>query len=158
MGRRRASRSVSAALSDKSFEQARSILHYHGLRCTAPRLAVMSVLTTQPAGHLNAQGIVARLADRGEYVDLATVYRTLAMLVEINVLHALTVGERVTYGLTQQPHHHAVCTSCGEVIEVPADNLKTALDLASRGSHFELSPTAGMTLHGLCPACQKATN
>ncbi len=137
-------------------ERARSILRGHGLRCTAPRLAVMTALTAEPvAGHLSAQEIVARLTDRGENVDLTTVYRTLATMVEIGVLHALTVGERVTtYGLTHQPHHHAVCTQCGAVIEVPAEQLKTALDHASHGSQFALSSTAGMTLHGLCPQCQ----
>ena len=54
------------------------------------------------------------------------------MLVEIGVLHALTVGERTKYGLTHQPHHHAVCTSCGTVIEVPEEQLKIALDRQPR--------------------------
>jgi Fur family transcriptional regulator, ferric uptake regulator len=80
----------------------------------------MSVLTAQPsAGHLNAHDIVTRLAQRDQYVDLATAYRNIGDAVEIGVLHALTVGERVTYGLTHQPHHHAVCTSCGTVIRSP---------------------------------------
>lgn len=146
------------ATRELSIERARSILRSHGLRCTAPRLAVMSVLTAKTsAEHLNAQEIIGRLTERGEFVDLTTVYRTLAMMVEIGVLHALTVGERATtYGLIDRPHHHAVCMQCGTVIEVPAEQLKTALDHASHGSHFDLSPTAGLTLHGLCPDCQKA--
>jgi Fur family ferric uptake transcriptional regulator len=148
------------AVFDPSTTAARSLLHRHGLRCTTPRLAVMSVLFAEPAaGHLAANEIADRLAGRGDPVDLATVYRTLGTLVDIGVLHALTVGERTTtYGLTDHPHHHAVCTRCGALLEVPAEQLSTALTHASRGSQFQLSPNAGMTLHGLCPDCQANGN
>ncbi|MET8875280.1 Fur family transcriptional regulator [Nocardia sp. NPDC004604] len=138
-------------------EHARSILRAHGLRCTAPRLVVLSVLTGDPGvGHLTAQEIVAQLIEWGEPVDLTTVYRTLTRMVEIGALHMLTVGARgASYGLTERPHHHAVCTQCAAVSEIPAEQLTTALDHASRGSRFELADTAGLTLHGLCPTCQK---
>ncbi len=142
---------------DRSVEQARSILRSHGLRCTTPRLAVTSVLFgVLEAGHLNAQEIVAILDERGDPVDLTTVYRTLATLVDVGALHALTVHDRTTYGMTASAHHHAVCTRCGEVIEVPAEQLSQALAHASDGSRFALSATAGLTLHGLCPECQAA--
>ena len=144
--------------SDLAVAQARSILQHHRLRCTAPRVAVMTILAAAPAvGHLSAQQIVERLSERGDLVDLTTVYRTLTTMVEVGILHALTVGDRVTtYGLAEQPHHHAVCTQCEAVIEVPAEYLAEALDHARDGSRFELPATAGLTLHGLCPACQAA--
>jgi Fur family transcriptional regulator, ferric uptake regulator len=143
--------------SDLVVTQARSILQHHRLRCTAPRVAVMTVLMADPAvGHLSAQQIVERLAERGDLVDLTTVYRTLTTMVEVGILHALTVGDRVsTYGLAEQPHHHAVCTRCDAVIEVPAEFLAEALARASDGSRFVLPATAGLTLHGLCPTCQE---
>jgi Fur family transcriptional regulator, ferric uptake regulator len=68
----------------------------------------------------------------------------------------LTVGENATtYGLADHPHHHAVCTRCATMIEVPADLLAAALTHASLGSRFALSDQAGLTLHGLCPDCQQ---
>lgn len=141
---------------DRADQRARAVLRRNGLRCTGPRLAVMSVLFREPAaGHLTVQQITDQLNDRGGPVDLTTVYRTLATLVDVGVLHALTVGARAaTYGLADDPHHHAVCTRCGAVIAIPAEQLSSALTLASEGSQFALSPTAGMTLHGLCPRCQ----
>jgi Fur family ferric uptake transcriptional regulator len=78
--------------------------------------------------------------------------------VEQGVLHALAVEGRVsTYGLAERPHHHAVCTSCGTIIEVPAQRLSTALEHAIEGSSFTLSEQAGLTLHGLCPDCQRSS-
>ncbi|MDT5091189.1 MAG: Fur family transcriptional regulator, ferric uptake regulator [Mycobacterium sp.] len=144
-------------ISGKHDAQARALLRRHGLRCTGPRLAVMSVLMAESAAsHLTAQAIIDRLQDSGSAVDLTTVYRTLAALVDVGVLHALTAGDpAISYGLAEQPHHHAVCHRCGAVTAIPAERLSTALSLASEGSEFALSPTGGMTLHGLCPDCQR---
>jgi Fur family ferric uptake transcriptional regulator len=116
----------------------------------------MSVLLSESAaGHLTAQQIIDRLGDRGGIVDLTTVYRTLTTLVDVGVLHALSIGEpAATYGLADHPHHHAVCGRCGSVKAIPAEHLSSALTLASEGSRFALSPAGGMTLHGLCPNCQ----
>jgi Fur family ferric uptake transcriptional regulator len=138
-------------------ERVRSLLHARGLRCTTPRLAVLAVLgeAGPDAGHLTVAQIHRRLIDQQREVDLATVYRTVSTLVDLGVLHALTVDERgMTYGLAEEPHHHAVCTRCGSMIEVPAEQLSTALTQASLASRFALSERAGLTLHGLCPECR----
>jgi len=132
----------------------RALLRQHGLRCTGPRLAVLDELDSGP-GHLSVGQIHARLRQRGHEVDLATVYRTVSTMVELGVVHALTVDERsTTYGLADEPHHHAVCTGCGSIMEIPAPQLSAALTQASKGSRFSLSEQAGLTLRGLCPDCQ----
>ena len=133
------------------------LLRAHGLRRTAPRIAVLATL--QPVdGHLSVAEIHQRLIDSevGDAPpDMATVYRTVTTLVEAGVLHALTVeGGVTTYGVAEDPHHHAVCTRCGTIIEVPAQRLSSALEHAIEGSSFTLSDRAGLTLHGLCPRCQ----
>jgi Fur family ferric uptake transcriptional regulator len=135
-----------------------ALLHARGLRRTAPRIAVMVVLASVN-GHLSAAEIHQRLRDAypAEAPDLATVYRTVTTLVEKGVVHALSVeGGITTYGLAAEPHHHAVCTRCGAIIEVPASRLRSALERAIEGSSFTLSDRAGLTLHGLCPQCQLA--
>jgi Fur family ferric uptake transcriptional regulator len=137
-------------------ERIGELLRAQGLRRTAPRIAVLATL--QPVhGHLSVAEIHHRLLDSGDadVPDVATVYRTVTTLVEAGVLHALTVeGGVTTYGLAEDPHHHAVCTRCGTIIEVPAHRLSSALEHAIEGSSFTLSDSAGLTLHGLCPNCQ----
>jgi Fur family ferric uptake transcriptional regulator len=142
-----------------SLEQIGELLRVHGLRRTVPRIAVLATL--QPVhGHLSVAEIHQRLLDSGnaDVPDLATVYRTVTTLVEAGVLHALTVeGGVATYGVAESPHHHAVCTRCGTIIEVPAPQLSSALEHAIEGSSFTLSERAGLTLHGLCPDCQSSS-
>jgi Fur family ferric uptake transcriptional regulator len=139
-----------------STEAIGDLLRAHGLRRTAPRIAVLATL--QPVhGHLSVAETHQRLLGSGatDVPDLATVYRTVKKLVDAGVLHALTVeGDVTTYGVAEDPHHHAVCTSCGTIIEVPAQRLTSALEHAIEASSFTLSDRAGLTLHGLCPDCQ----
>jgi Fur family transcriptional regulator, ferric uptake regulator len=141
---------------DGEHDDPRSLLRRHGLRCTAPRLAVLAVLfREQPHGHRNVAEIHRSLLDSGRDVDLTTVYRTVSTLAEAGILHTLALDDRgITYGIADSPHHHAVCTHCGAMREIPADNLVEVLTGASRSSAFRLTDSGGLTLRGLCPDCQ----
>lgn len=131
-----------------------ALLRARGLRRTGSRIAVL--VTLRPvAGHLSVAEIHQRVQKSGLCVDVATVYRTVTTLVDHGVVHALAVdGGVTTYGLADAPHHHAVCTQCGAIIEVPADRLASAPEHAIEASSFTLSEHAGLTLHGLWPDCQ----
>ncbi|ORW57545.1 Fur family transcriptional regulator [Mycobacterium parmense] len=135
-------------------------LRSRGLRRMASRIQVLAVL--EPVnGHLPVaeihQRVRACMPPGAAPPDVATIYRTVTTLVEQGVLHALTLdGGVCTYGLAIAPHHHAVCTQCESIIEVPARQLSAALEHAMAGSSFALSEAAGLTLHGLCPRCQAA--
>lgn len=140
-------------------ERIGDFLRARGLRRMASRIQVLAVL--EPVnGHLPVAEIDKRLREclpPGTHApDVATVYRTVTTLVDQGVLHALTLdGGVTTYGLATAPHHHAVCTRCSTIIEVPARQLSSALEHAMAGSSFALSEAAGLTLHGLCPRCQE---
>jgi Fur family ferric uptake transcriptional regulator len=148
-----------SALDPAVTERIGEFLRARGLRRMASRIQVLAVL--EPVnGHLPVAEIHRRvrasLPAGAHPPDVATIYRTVTTLVEQGVLHALTLdGGVTTYGLATAPHHHAVCTQCESIIEVPARQLSSALEQAMVGSSFELSERAGLTLHGLCPQCQQ---
>lgn len=147
------------ALDPAVAERIGDFLRARGLRRMASRIQVVAVL--EPVnGHLTVAEIHRRvracLPPGTQPPDVATIYRTVTTLVEQGVLHALTLdGGVTTYGLATAPHHHAVCTRCGSIIEVPARQLSSALEHAMAGSSFALSEAAGLTLRGLCPRCQQ---
>jgi len=148
-----------SALDPAVTERIGDLLRSHGLRRMASRIELVAVL--EPVdGHLPVAEIHRRLRESLPAgcapPDLATVYRTVTTLVRQGVLHALTLDDGVTtYGMATAPHHHAVCTQCGSIIEVPARRLSSALEHAMAGSFFALSEGAGLTLRGLCPQCQE---
>src|ERR1700733_13554633 len=114
----------------------------------ASRIQLLAVL--EPVdGHLSVAEIYKRMRESlppgTQAPDVATVYRTVTTLVDQGVLHALTLdGGITTYGLATAPHHHAVCTECGSIIEGPARQLSSALEHAMTGSSFALSGRAGL--------------
>lgn len=140
-------------------ERIGEFLRTRGLRRMASRIQVLAVL--EPVdGHLSVAEIHQRVRDclppGAQPPDVATIYRTVTTLVDQGVLHALTLdGGVTTYGLAAAPHHHAVCTQCGSISEVPARQLSSALEHAMAGSSFALSERSGLTLRGLCPRCQE---
>ena len=147
-----------SALDPALTERIGEFLRARGLRRMASRIQVLAVL--EPVnGHLPVAEIHRRVracAPPGaQPPDVATIYRTVTTLVGQGLLHALILdGGVTTYGLAAAPHHHAVCTQCGLIIEVPAPQLSSALEQAMAGSSFVLSERAGLTLRGLCPQCQ----
>lgn len=89
------------------------------------------ILATLEASHdaLSA----AEIHNTLPHLDLATIYRNLEMFVTDKVARKLHLGDtsEARYEVTSQPHHHAICTDCHEVLHFTAKNdaLVKALDL-----------------------------
>lgn len=137
----------------------RSLLRGYGLRSTSQRIAILHLLAHAPAGsevriHLTAAQIHDKLRETDGRIDLTTVYRTLTTLAELGVLHAIALADQPTsYGLAMAAHHHAVCTQCGAVIEIPAGRLAETLGVVRRTTGFRVEDLA-VTVHGRCRDCQ----
>lgn len=136
------------------------ILRSHGLRATDQRVAVLQQLWIAAdgggGGHLTAAQLVDRLGSCGQPVDVATVYRTLATLAELGVVHAVNhagnAPRQASYGLAMRDHYHAVCTQCGSMEEIPAHGPIGAFESTLRRTGFSPHHDA-VTIHGLCANC-----
>jgi Fur family ferric uptake transcriptional regulator len=143
------------------------LLKAHGDRVTAARRAVVDALVAGDH-HVTAEQIVARVAERDAERDTdtggararrdadahrATVYRTLDRLEELGVITHVHLGHGPsTFHLEDRPHHHAVCSSCGAVVEVPVDALVDVADQLRAEHGFQLH-TQHFALSGRCRAC-----
>jgi Fur family ferric uptake transcriptional regulator len=147
--------------SPRSADEILSLLRAHGDRVTASRRAVVEALVAG-GHHVTADEIVARVTavagggDGARDADAhrATVYRTLDRLEELGVVSHVHLGHGPsTFHLDDRPHHHAVCSSCGAVVEVPLDALD-GLAARLRDEHgFELS-SQHFALSGRCASCR----
>jgi Fe2+ or Zn2+ uptake regulation protein len=132
----------------------RRALRGHGLRCTTQRIAVIELLAdADGVGHLSAPDIFERLRARDQAMDLTTVYRTLATLVEVGLVHSVALPEQAAfYGLATPTHHHALCPRCARVAPIASDLL-----LAQIAKHTDLPlAVASLTVIGFCLSCQTA--
>ena len=133
-------------------EQAWRLLLVAGSRRTVARALVIDTLAAID-GHLSVTSIHERISADHPEINISTVHRTVAFLVEHYVAHVLPWPGEALYGLNDQPHHHAVCAECGTIAEIPAPDLATAVAAAEKSSAFQIDD-AGLTLSGRCAACR----
>lgn len=122
-----------------------------GKRNTEQRKAIRAVLqaTRRP---LTAGEILAQASRSAPGIGIATVYRTVASLVESNWLQAVQLpGEPTRYEPADQEHHHYFhCTDCGKAFSV--DGCPGELsELTPRG--FEVDRHE-IVLYGSCNVCR----
>ena len=132
-------------------------LRIFGMRRTEARAAVLDALLVTP--HQSVNDLPARVAARGIPVDLSSVHRIVEAFVSVGLVHALPTVDGSTYGLADRPHHHAICTSCGRIQEIPAPQLSAALADLAQASGLRVAPddpAGGLILYGTCDGCQKA--
>jgi Fur family transcriptional regulator, ferric uptake regulator len=138
-------------------EHVGGLLRARGERMTGPRKAVLAVLASSGA-HLGAEDVVARVALVDASVHRASVYRTLDALCDLGVVQHVHIGHGATaYHLVHggDVHVHAQCSSCGAVVDLPADVLESAGARMRQESGFVLDATH-VALSGTCAGCVEA--
>lgn len=137
-------------------ERAREQLAAHGYKAGGARMAVVELLGSE-GGCLEAEDVAGRLRDLGKTVGTASVYRALALLAELRLLHKVALpGAPVRFELVLphgEHHHHIVCDSCGRTVAFSDEKLETAVEAISERTAFEVQ-AHDVTLHGLCEDCQ----
>jgi Fur family ferric uptake transcriptional regulator len=137
----------------RSADDVLALLRRRGGRVTVARRAVIEALLAGDH-HVTADEIAARVAAEHPEVHRSTVYRTLERLEEVGVVTHVHLGHGPsTFHVADPPHHHAVCVSCGSVVEVPFDALDPLADRLDAEHDFELSPQH-FALSGRCAACR----
>ena len=130
-------------------------LQQQGFRLTSQRALILEDLFHNP-GHRTVEDIFQRVSARLPGLNRATIYRTLELLREVNLVAASPGPEGVTQfefvRTDGDLHHHLVCRRCGVQIDLgaePVEQLKSAI-LHSQGFHAALDH---LHIRGLCAAC-----
>src|SRR5690606_34811407 len=89
-----------------------------GLRCTAPRVAVLAELRDSP-GHWRVDEVAAAVRDRLGSVSTQAVYDVLAALEGVGLARRVhPAGGAARFEARTTGHHHAVCRECGAITDV----------------------------------------
>jgi Fur family transcriptional regulator, ferric uptake regulator len=125
-----------------------------GGRPTRQRRAVAEVLGTF-SDFRSAQEIHELLAERGEAVGLATVYRTLQRLADAGEVDLLRTedGEAIYRRCSPAHHHHLVCRVCGATVEVEGPAVERwTRTIAEEHGYADVSHT--LEIFGVCGSCR----
>lgn len=127
-----------------------------GVRVTPQRLFVLEALE-RTGGHMTAEEIMQWASRRYPALNLATVYRSLDLLVSVGLVAQTDLGVGATYYelVGDSPHHHLACERCGHVIEMDEGLLESLRADALRAYGFHARPRH-LAIFGVCNACYEA--
>ena len=111
-----------------------------GLRRTSQRDVIVRAVFSKDE-HFTAEELFERVRKSDSDTSRATVYRTLGLLVEANLLREIDLGDnQTTYDpnfLDKPSHNHLVCIDCGRVVEFDDLNLDLLNDCVTRRLGFK---------------------
>ena len=142
-------------------EKVKDLLREKGLKVTSQRLMVLNMLSTHGDEHLTVEEIYDLAKEESPEIGLATIYRTVQVLLELHVIEKVTFDDGFArYELNGEEtgsghrHHHAICTQCGKVYSLETDLLDTLEKQVFKSLGFEVTDHE-VKLYGLCSACRR---
>ena len=146
-------------LDRKSFE---NLLREKGLKVTTQRLAVLTVLSQKTDSHLTAEEIYDLVRVEHPEIGLATVYRTIQLLLELKIIDRIHLDDGyVRYELGNvfededgHHHHHLICVKCGRVTSFQGDLLEEFEKSMEEQTGFMIQDH-DVKLYGYCADCRR---
>jgi Fur family ferric uptake transcriptional regulator len=130
-----------------------------GYRITQPRRSVIAALQRAETP-LSPQEILAQARSICRKLGLVTVYRTLNLLTEMNLVRRIHREDGCHgYLPASLGHHHAlICQSCGRAAEFPGeDDISTLIERVEATTGYRVDEHL-LQLFGHCPDCQVEEN
>ena len=130
-------------------------LQQYNLRWTLQRKLILDVFLQQ-SGHVHIEDIHTRVREQDPTIGIATLYRTMKLLVDSGLAEMHTFNYKTTYEhLFQVRHHdHLICKICEKNVEFEHPLIeKYQLEVCER--HGFTLKSHRMDLFGICKDCQK---
>ncbi len=123
-------------------------------RMTPQRLAIVKILTSS-ASHPSVDEIYKEVRKLFPTTSLATVYKTISMLKELNEVLELGFPDSSNRydGNKPYPHPHAICTKCKKILDPEISSVHELSEEMKQKTGFIIS-SHRLDFFGLCPACQ----
>ncbi len=134
----------------------KALLKDNSLKFTIQREVILETLYNSDE-HLTPESLHHLIQEN--FPDLktgiATVYRTLALLEDSNMVTSLSFGAQgKKYELGAKEHHdHMICTECGKITEFVDEEIEKRQHAIADSLGFKMSDHS-MQIYGICKNCQ----
>lgn len=144
----------------ENHDKFKDLLKANGLKVTTQRVAILEVLNSRPGKHLTAEEIYDHVKVKYPEIGLATVYRTIQLLSELNLIDKLNLDDgyvRYEIGhldedITSHHHHHLICLDCGDILAFQDDLLEALEERIKQTMGFDVVDHE-VKLYGRCNNC-----
>ncbi|MFC1549901.1 Fur family transcriptional regulator [Candidatus Neomarinimicrobiota bacterium] len=133
----------------------KEILKNQGFRYTKQRQAIWDELQSTQS-YRDVEEIYVSLRTKGSIVSKASVYSTIELLVNNNLLSKLKIGDgkaRFEYRESKMHYDYLICTECQKIIEFHGDEIEILQKNIAEINNFKLTHHTHQ-LFGLCKDCQ----
>jgi len=154
--------SITTNFNDKTVEytqllsEFKSLLKENSLKFTIQREVILETLYNSDE-HLTPESLhnLIQVKFPDLKTGIATVYRTLALLEESNMVTSLSFGAQgKKYELGAKEHHdHMICTTCGDITEFVDEEIENRQHSIADALGFKMSDHS-MQIYGICKNCQ----
>ena len=110
-------------------------------RLTPERFEILDVAVKYP-GHFAADDLYLLMKKKKSSVSRATVYNTLELLEQCNLLTKRNFGDKVTRyesKTKRKNHDHLICSKCGKIVEFNNSKLNKIISEIAEENGFEFT-------------------
>lgn len=140
---------------EKRMEQMLAKLRSRDFRITPQRLAVLRILSSS-SDHPSAEQIYEKVKTEFPTTSLATIYKTIALLKELDEVLELGFpdGSNRYDGAKPFSHPHVICTKCKKIMDPELASLDEVRDEISKRTGYRIAYHR-LDFFGLCQECQE---
>lgn len=142
---------------EEVINELKKIVKQKGLKYTEQREIVLNILL-HADGHLAAEEVynLIKTEKPESNIGIATVYRALGFLEEVNLITSITFGAdgKKYESNTKEHHDHLICTNCGKIVEFMDSEIEKRQDRIAKKNKFKIT-SHSMQLYGVCGECKE---
>lgn len=145
----------------KILKQFYEILEENNYKITDQRRIVFETFLENMKEHMTVEEVHQHIIKKHPGIGIATVYRSIQLLNELNILQKLMLDDGSTrYELAISEsncmHYHLICKECGEIIEFYEfrDELLKSMEKVFDEDYGFLASSHQIKIFGLCKKCR----